>query len=312
MKKKKRKSPVTVSSGHDLAARYFSACLFVVLVGWSVVSSCYSRGMQAWRDMRAERRVARASVREWHKPDRFVTDLTGTIDSDAASALNERLAAFERETSNQVVVYVANAMAPGETIEDVANRSFAEWRIGQQGKDNGVLFLVFLDDRKMRIEVGYGLEGILTDALAKRIIEDVAKPFFQREAYTEGVEASARAIVDVIRGEGLKGAGRTAAEEASMFGASLRSFGWDALGFVLVVLTIGAGVFACASVLLLLEKTFGRGARFGSTGSGASSSSRSWSSGGSSSSYSSSSSSSSSSFSGGGGRSGGGGASGSW
>lgn len=312
----KKKSPVTVSSGHDWLARYFFASFFVLLVGWGAVRSCYTRGMQAWRDTLAERYAAAKSV-AWEgdtppKPDRYVTDLTGVIDTGSAQELNERLAAFDRETSSQVVVYVAGAMPPGGSIEDVANRAYAAWQIGRSGKDNGVLFLVFIEDRQMRIEVGYGLEGVLTDALAKRIIEDVAKPFFKREAYTQGVEASARAIMDVVRGEGLKGAGRTAAEEASMFGVSLWSFGLNAIGFLIVVIGIAAGVFVCASIVVVLEKIVGTGPRFGSSGSSGSYGGGSGRSSSSSSSYSSSSSSSSSSFSGGGGRSGGGGASGSW
>jgi len=308
------KKKLTVSSGHEWIARYVTASLAVVIFGWSIVSSCYGRGMQAWRDWQTARRYSAASVIAWQgdlppKPERYVTDLTGIIDAASASALNERLAAFERETSTQVVVYVAASMQGG-TIEEIANRAFGEWQIGQRGKDNGVLFMVFIEDRQMRIEVGYGLEGVLTDALAKRIIEDVAKPFFKRDAYTEGVEAAARAIIDVVRGEGLRGAGRTAAEQASMLGVSLRSFAMNALGFLIVILVIGIGVVICASILLLLQKIFPNGPRFGSSPS-----SGSWSSGGgsfSSSRSSSSSSSSSSSFSGGGGRSGGGGASGSW
>ena len=310
---KKKKSPVTVSSGYDWLPRFLVACGAVVIFGWSGVSACYRNGMEGWREYQASRRVAAASVVAWEgdvppKPERYVTDLAGVIDAGRASALNERLAAFERETTTQVVVYVAPAMHGG-TIEDIAGRAFSEWQIGARGRDNGVLFLVFIDDRQMRIEVGYGLEGVLTDALSKRIIEEVAKPFFRREAYTEGVEAAARAIVDVARGEGLKGTGRTAAEQAAMLGASLRAFAGNAAGFALVLLMIAIGVSICAAVLLLLEKVFGTGPRFGSGGS-----SGSWSVGGGGSSYrsSSGSSSSSSSFSGGGGRSGGGGASGSW
>jgi uncharacterized protein len=309
------RSKVTVSTGHEWFVRYFFAGLAVIIFGWSGVKACYTRGMDAWRQTLAERRPVAASDIPWEgdvppKPERYVTDLTGVLDAGSAKALNERLAAFERETSNQVVVYVAGTMPYGNTIEDVASRAFTAWQIGQRGKDNGVLFLVFIEDRQMRIEVGYGLEGILTDALAQRIIDDVATPFFKREAYTQGVEASARAIVDVIRGEGLKGAGRTAAEQASILGVSLRSFGLDALGFLLVLSVIATGVFLCASILLVLEKIFGTGPRFGSGGSSVSSGGGR--SSASSSSFSSSSSSSSSSFSGGGGRSGGGGASGSW
>jgi uncharacterized protein len=308
------RKPVTVSSGHEWIARYFFASFIVVLVGWGAIRWCYSRGMNGWREYHASRRVVAASAVAYDgdvppKPNRYVTDLTGVLDAARASALNERLAAFERETSTQIVVYVVSAMNSGSTIEDIANRAFGEWQIGSRGKDNGVLFLVFIEDRQMRIEVGYGLEGVLTDALSKRIIEDVAKPFFKREAYTEGVEATARAIIDVVRGEGVEGTGQTAAERASMFGVSVRSFSISALGFLLVSIGIAIGVFICASILLVLEKTFGTGKAFsggGSSGSWSGSSSSS------SSSRSSSSSSSSSSFSGGGGRSGGGGASGSW
>ncbi len=310
------KKKLTVSSGYDWLGQYFGACVFVLIFGWSFVRGCYSHGMEQWRQMQAERRVmSAASATPWEgseppKPTRYVTDLTGVIDPESANALNERLAAFERETSTQIVVYVAKVVPYDTTLEEIANKSFNAWKIGSRGKDNGVLFMVFIDDRKMRIEVGYGLEGILTDALSKRIIENVAKPFFKREAYTEGVEATARAIMDVVRGEGLKGTGQTVAERASVLGASLKAFSIDLLGFLIMVVLIAIGVFGCASVLLLLEKIFnvkpgfGGGGSSGSWTGGSSSSSSSWSS--------SSSSSSSSSFSGGGGSSGGGGASGSW
>lgn len=310
----KKKQPLTVSSGHDRFLRHFYASFFVLLLGWGGVRACYTHGMQGWREYQTSRQFTAASAIPWEgdeppKPTRYVTDRAGVLDPDSANALNERLAAFERETSTQVVVYVARSMPSGTTIEEIANRAFGAWRIGSRGKDNGVLFLVFIEDRQMRIEVGYGLEGVLTDALSKRIIEDVAKPFFKREAYTAGVEAAARAIVDVARGEGLEGTGQTAAERASMFGASVRSFFITAIGFLLVISGIAIGVFICASILVVLEKVFGTGPGFSGGGS-----SGAWSGGSSSSSsYSgSSSSSSSSSFSGGGGSSGGGGASGSW
>lgn len=159
------KTKLTVSSGHDWIARYFWASIAVLILGWGGVRSCYSHGMQGWREYQSSRKVAAASAASWEgdlppKPEGYVTDLTGVIDSERASALNERLAAFERETSTQIV---------------------------------------------------------------------------------EGVEAS-------------------------MFGASLRSFSINAIGFLLVISGIAIGVFICASILVLLEKAYGTGPGFSGGG----------------------------------------------
>ena len=92
------------------------------------------------------------------------------------------LEAFEQRSSDQVVVATIVTLG-GENLEDYANRLFREWQLGQKGINNGVLFLIAKDDRKIRIEVGYGLEGTLTDALSKTIIETVIVPRFRAGAF---------------------------------------------------------------------------------------------------------------------------------
>jgi uncharacterized protein len=134
------------------------------------------------------------------RPRDHLTDRAGILSADAARALNERLAQFERETSNQLLVVVDRRLPPGTTLEELGSASIRQWGVGQQGKDNGVIFFVFVDDRKMRIEVGYGLESVLTDARAKRITSAIVKPLFQQGKYAEGIEAGAAAIMDVARG----------------------------------------------------------------------------------------------------------------
>ena len=146
------------------------------------------------------------------RPDRHATDRTGRLDAARLARLNERLADFERETSTQVLVYVDARMPPGATLEEVAAAAMAAWGVGQKGKDNGALFLAFLDDRRMRIEVGYGLEGALPDARANRIIAEVVAPAFRQGDFTGGVEAAAGEIVKAARGEPFRGSGRTTAE----------------------------------------------------------------------------------------------------
>jgi uncharacterized protein len=149
------------------------------------------------------------------RPTKYATDHTRTFDAARLSALNERLAAFERETSTQLIVYVDRKVPAGTTLEDMSSAAMRAWGVGQQGKRNGVALFVFVDDRKMRIEVGYGLEGALPDAAAHRITDGVIKPHFKKGDYASGVEAGVNAILSAVRAEGNKGTGATAAEKAS-------------------------------------------------------------------------------------------------
>ena len=240
------------------------------------------------------------------RPGRYVTDRAGVMAPARAGALNEMLASFERETSNQVLVYVDRRMPEGTTLEELGSRSIREWGVGQKGRSNGVVFFVFTDDRKMRIEVGYGLEGAIPDARAHRITDEVVKPLFKAGDTASGIEAGAAAILSAARGEPYSGTGKTAAER-SRGSASI-------LPFLFLFLLMAAVPIGLVLWAFRRARSLPRGAAAGSGWSGAGpSSSAGWSSSDSSSSSSSSDSSSSSSdFSGGGGDGGGGGSSDSW
>jgi uncharacterized protein len=155
---------------------------------------------------------AAAAVSVPPRPDRYATDRAGVTDAARLAALNERLAQFERETSNQVLVYVDRRVPAGTTLEEFATAALGAWGVGQKGKDNGVVFFAFIDDRKMRIEVGYGLEGAVPDARANRIIEEQVKPRFRSGDFTGGVEQAAVELMKAARGEPYQGTGSTAAE----------------------------------------------------------------------------------------------------
>jgi len=146
------------------------------------------------------------------KPTRYATDRAGVIAPPRLAALNEKLAAFERETSNQVLVYVDRRLPEGTTLEEMAAQAVRSWGVGQKDRSNGAVLFVFVDQRAMRLEVGYGLEGPIPDARAKQITSDVMKPFFKKGDYAGGIEAGVDAVLHAARGEGYAGSGRTVAE----------------------------------------------------------------------------------------------------
>src|SRR5210317_507682 len=131
-----------------------------------------------------------------------VTDLTGTLSGQARSALELKLKSLETQTGSQVAVLIVPTTG-AEPIEAYALRVVEAWQLGREKIDDGVLFLVAMNDRRMRIEVGYGLEGALPDARAKRIIEDIVAPKFLSGDYSGGIEAGVDAIATVVRGEPL-------------------------------------------------------------------------------------------------------------
>ena len=233
------------------------------------------------------------------KPDRYVTDHAGVIKN--ADALNQKLADFERSTSDQILVYVDEHLPPETTIEEMGSEAMRKWGVGQKGKDNGVILFVFTGDRKMRIEVGYGLEGSLTDAKAKEITSTVIKPDFQHGDFDAGIHHGVDAILATVKGEPYKGSGRTVAQGSASNAIPIPF--WICPG----VFVLFFGVFIWAIIRAAKQ---GRFRTAGSSGSYSSSDYASFSS--SDDSSSSSSSSSSDSFSGGGGSGGGGGASDSW
>ena len=128
-----------------------------------------------------------------------VTDLTGTLSPSDRQALEAKLAAWEQKTTNQLAVVIVPTTKP-ETIEEYSIRLAEAWKIGQKGKDNGAVFLVAKNDKQMRIEVGYGLEGDLTDVASRRIIGDTVAPLFSQGKFAEGINAGVDRIMAVVGG----------------------------------------------------------------------------------------------------------------
>jgi len=130
----------------------------------------------------------------------YATDQTGTLSPEQLAVLNARLRGFEDSTSTQIAVLMLPTLG-GEPIEEFALRVAEENRIGKKGRDNGALLLVAKEDRDVRIEVGYGLEGVLTDALSGIIIRNEILPRFRRDDYFGGISGAVEAIILATAGE---------------------------------------------------------------------------------------------------------------
>ncbi|WP_163337638.1 YgcG family protein [Desulfopila sp. IMCC35008] len=129
-----------------------------------------------------------------------VNDYAGMLSSATSQQLEGSLAAFESEQSTQLVVLTIPSLE-NESLEEYSIRVAEQWRIGQQGLDNGAILLVARNERKIRIEVGYGLEGSLTDLTAGRIIRNVIVPEFKKGDFDGGILAGVTAMMDAVRGE---------------------------------------------------------------------------------------------------------------
>jgi len=130
----------------------------------------------------------------------YVNDYAGMISSSAKSKIEEGLKAFEQSDSTQIVILTIPSLE-GENLEEFSIKVAEAWKIGQQLKDNGIILLVSKQERKIRIEVGRGLEGRLTDLMAGRIIDQVIKPRFQQGDFDGGFIAAASALIAATRGE---------------------------------------------------------------------------------------------------------------
>jgi len=254
-----------------------------------------------------------------------VTDLTATLNAQQREALERTLAEFEARKGAQIAVLMVPSTQP-ETVEQYAVRVQESWKLGRKGVDDGVLLLVAKNERRLHIEVGYGLEGILPDAIAKRIIEDDIVPRFKAADFYGGIRAGVDRIMRVVEGEKLPppiARSHPRAEGfptqwiipglfvAFIFGGVLKALlgrvvgsgvvagvagiaGWALFGTLIAGFVMGIVVF-----MLLLLGGMSSGGRWGSGGYGGG-----WSGGGGFG--------GGGGFSGGGGSSGGGGASGSW
>lgn len=134
---------------------------------------------------------------EFPTPTGFVNDFANVIKQDARNHLESLLNSFENATGNEIAVVTLPSLE-GRTVEDIAVDLYKTWGIGKKGKDNGVLFVVAPNERKMRIEVGYGLEGVINDALAGRILDEAVVPQFKAGNLDAGIAAGTIAIVKTI------------------------------------------------------------------------------------------------------------------
>ena len=152
------------------------------------------------------------------KPPAYFNDYANVVSKEAARRFNEQLAQFERETSDQIVVAVFPKMQSDSSVDDYTQRVAQSWGVGQKDKRNGAVLFVFIEDRKMFIQVGYGLEGALPDITAFDITEYHIKPDFRNGDYQGGLATGIDLICKAIRGE-YKGSGKTVAEKRGKAGA---------------------------------------------------------------------------------------------
>lgn len=131
-----------------------------------------------------------------------VTDLTGTLTAQQQASLEQKLQQFESEKGSQIGVLIVPTTQP-ESIEQYSIRVVELWKLGRKGADDGALLIVAKDDHAVRIEVGYGIEGVLTDAMSSRIIREDIIPRFKEGNFYAGIDAGADRIISVIRGEPL-------------------------------------------------------------------------------------------------------------
>lgn len=146
--------------------------------------------------------VSAQNLREIPTLESHVTDLTGTLTAEQTQALETRLAQLEQATGSQFAVLLVESTGP-EAIEQYAFRVAEAWKLGRSGVDDGVLLLIAVADRRLRIEVGYGLEGALPDARANRIIDQYITPHFREGDFAGGISAGIAAIAALVEGEEL-------------------------------------------------------------------------------------------------------------
>lgn len=225
-------------------------------------------------------------------PARWVSDRAEVLSPGAAAKIDQRLEQFEREQGSQVLVAIFRTLPEGAVLEDWTQRVAESWRVGRGREDDGVVLFVFAEDRLLRLEVGYGLEGALTDLESKAILDETLVPHLRRGDWDGGIDAASTAILEAIRGEYAPPPRHGPGAAAPLAGVSC--------GFFLMV------VVGTLFLAILLARRARRGGGGGFRGGGGS-----WSGGGFGGGFSGGGF-SGGGFSGGGGSFGGGGASGRW
>jgi uncharacterized protein len=220
-------------------------------------------------------------------PTRWVTDQAGLLSRQTVEALDARLAGYERQTGHQVLVWIGRTIGPDAVLEDWAAKAFETWQVGRKGLDDGLVLFILAEDRKIRIEVGYGLEDKVPDIYAYRVIANILAPGIRAGRQDEAVESAVTALIGYIGGdENAAGSGKPPAEPR--LHSVVKGVFTGIVILVIIILFITNPSLAFWLLLSILG-----GGRGGRGGGG-------WGGGG------------GGGFSGGGGRSGGGGASGGW
>ena len=187
------------------------------------------------------------------RPDGYVTDKAGLLSSQNKAKLEAFLRNYEQETSNQIVVTTFPSL-DGESLEDFSIRLAEKWKIGKKGKDNGVILVIFKNDRKIRIEVGYGLEGVLSDANCKMIIENEIAPAFRQGKFDEGIVRAVEAIKATIKGEytpkPVRRGRRGSLSLDSLMNIMILLIIISSHYVILLVLILGSFIFAAAALTM--------------------------------------------------------------
>ena len=173
-----------------------------------------------------------------------VTDLTGTLDAQQKQTLESELAALEQRKGAQIAVLIVPTTEP-EDIAAYALRVFDQWKLGRKGIDDGILLLIAKNDKKLRLQVGKGFEGTLTDVTSKRIIDEVIVPAFRKNDFAGGIDAGVDKAIGVVAGEKLPAPSRSTSSSHDWIG--------DWLGFLIFA---GLGLFWV--VASTLNRLFGR------------------------------------------------------
>jgi uncharacterized protein len=162
----------------------------------------------------------------------MVHDEAHVLSQQDKAMLEYLVKAEEDSTSNQIAVLIVPSLE-GDDIDSYGNRVYNEWKLGQSKRDNGVLFLVAIEDRKMRMEVGRGLEGVLTDAQASRIDRNRVAPYFRQGDYASGVKAGVVAIIQTIKGEYVN-------DQPIKHQRAKKPFSWVSLIVLLIIIIISS------------------------------------------------------------------------
>ena len=165
-------------------------------------------------------------------PRQYVTDQAGVIAPGVIAQLNQRLRAFEKATSNQIVAVVYPKLPEGVSLEDYAQRLYSTWKIGSKKNSNGVLILVFIENRKAWIQTGYGMEGALPDVVCSRIVREIMAPAFRADNYNACLAGAVTAVMQATKGE-YKGLGHANGKPTV-----LKDFLFSPLGFFLLILIV--------------------------------------------------------------------------